>query len=120
MGLWVRIKTYHIEGSLIFVYYQLSAFYGYSKHYIVYDAEYNTWAIIDGKTNPVDFTIDPENYTVLAVLSSDGSKSHVPTGLNKWELLDSECQGVTELKLTVVNCQFFLENRFYLTAKNSH
>ena len=83
-----------------FVY--LSAFYGYSNHSVVYEETYNTWAIIDTSANPVDFTIDPDNYNVLAILSSDNSESHLPTGLNSWEIFDPQCKGARNLKFTSV------------------
>ena len=80
-----------------------SAFYGYSKHSLVFEEEYNTWAIINITADEVTFTLDHDNYKVLAVLSPEGSKSQLPTGLNKWKIFDSECEEEADLKFTVVN-----------------
>ena len=79
------------------------AFYGYSNHSLVYEESYKTWAIIDASANPVDFTIDPNNYSILAVLPANDSDSHVPTGLKPWNVFDPKCEGRRSLKFTSVS-----------------
>ena len=81
----------------------ISAFYGYSNNTLVYEESYKTWAIIDASANPVDFTIDPNNYNILAVLSANHSDSHVPTGLKPWDVFDLKCKGRRSLKFTSVS-----------------
>ena len=74
---------------------------------MVYEEEYNTWAIINITADEVTFTLVHDNYKVLAVLSSENSKSYLPTGLNKWKIFDSECEEEADLKFTVVSILHF-------------
>ena len=98
----MNIRFLNVIEMIIMQFVYFSAFYGYSNHSIVYEEKYNTWAIIDKSANPVDFTIDPDNYNILAILSSDNSESHLPTGVKSWEIFDPQCKGTRTLKFTSV------------------
>ena len=58
----------------------------------------------------MDFTLDHNNYKVLAVLSAESSENHLPTGLKKWKLMESECGEEMDLKFTVVSGRLILSN----------
>ena len=75
------------------------AFYGFSKQFMVYEEKYHTWSIIDSAVNPVDFTINQNDYRILAVLNS---QHNLPTGLKHWDLVDPDCNGTKILKFTQV------------------
>ena len=84
-----------------------TAFYGYSKHSLVFEKEYDSWAIINITANEVNFTLDHNNYKVLAVLSELAYENNLPTGLNKWRVFDSDCDSEeVDLKFTVVSMYF--------------
>ena len=79
------------------------AFYGYSTNSIVYDDELKTWVITDILPSTVDFKLSKENYNKLAILKASKLGFSLPTGLNKWLVNETNCNGERELILTKVN-----------------
>ena len=84
------------------------AFYGYSSNTIIYDDELKTWVITDILPRTSDFKFLKDKYKRLAILKASKLGFSLPTGLNKWLVNETSCNGERELILTKVNGAYFL------------
>ena len=75
---------------------------GFTDGSIVFDATIGVWIIVDKSMRGWDRKLKGD-FKVIGKQLESNSKPTMPTGLQRWQLFDDNCQGTRDLMFSPVN-----------------
>ena len=75
---------------------------GFTDGSIVFDATIGVWIIVDESMSGWDRKLKGD-FKVIGKQLESNSKPTMPTGLQRWQLFDDNCQGTRDLMFSPVN-----------------